>query len=119
MEIKDQILLINNYNVETEIKNFDGDYSQNQRVEFYEDSTNSWTEGVVKKKNNDFFIISYSTETSLNNSRILYKNNIRPLTNDRDILRLNLNNVCCYSLKNFKKLDNPRKYVKRFIKKLI
>jgi hypothetical protein len=119
LEMENRILLINNYNLESEIKNFEGDYGKNQRVEFYEESTSSWTEGVVKKKNNDFFIISYSTETSLNNSRILYKNNIRPLTYDKDILRLNLNNACCYSLKNFKELSNPKKYAKRFIKKLI
>ena len=119
LEMENRILLINNYNLESEIKNLEGDYFKNQRVEFYEESTNSWIEGVIKKKNNDFFIISYSTETSLNNSKILYKNNIRSLTYDKDILRLNLNNACCYSLKNFKELSNPKKCAKRFIKKLI
>ena len=118
-EIKNKILLINNYYAESSIKNFDGEYSQNQNVEFFDESTNSWIEGTIKKKNNDFFIISYSTETSLNNSKILYKNNIRPITNDNDLMKLNLNNVQCYSLKNFKTLSNAKKYAKKFIKKLI
>ena len=118
-EYQNQILYINNYNVKSIIQNSENEYSQNQRIEFYEESSNSWCEGAIKTKNKDFYIISYITKSSLNNSKILYKNDIRPLTNHNDILKLNINDVQCYSLKNFENLSNPNKYATKFIKKLI
>jgi len=117
-EHQNPILSINNYNLES-IINSEKEYSPNQRIEFFEESSNSWSEGTIKTKNNDFYIISYVSKTSLNNSKILYKNDIRPLTNNNDIVKLNISNAQCYSLKNFENLSNPIKYSKRFIKKLI
>ena len=119
LEYQNPILLINNYDAPSLIKKFDENFSPNQRVEFFEESNNSWTEGIIKTKNNDFYLISYSTKTNLNNSKILFKNNIRSLTNDRDLLKLDLNKAQGFSLKNFETLSNPKKYAKKFIKKLI
>ena len=118
-EHQNQILYINNYNVESIIKNSEKEYSPNQRIEFFEESSNSWSEGKIKTKNKDFYIISYITNLNFNNSKILYKNDIRPLTNPNDILKLNISDAQCYSLKNFENLSNPIKYAKKFIKKLI
>ena len=119
LEYQNPILLINNYDAPSLIKKFDENFFPNQRVEFFEESNNSWTEGIIKTKNNDFYLISYSTKTNLNNSKILFKNNIRSLTNDRDLLKLDLNKAQGFSLKNFETLSNPKKYAKKFIKKLI
>ena len=119
LEYQNPILLINNYYAPSLIKKFYENFSPNQRVEFFEESNNSWTEGIIKTKNNDFYLISYSTKTNLNNSKILFKNNIRSLTNDRDLLKLDLNKAQGFSLKNFETLSNPKKYAKKFIKKLI
>ena len=119
LEYQNPILLINNYDAPSLIKKFDENFSPNQRVEFFEESNNSWTEGIIKTKNNDFYLISYSTKANLNNSKILFKNNIRSLTNDRDLLKLDLNKAQGFSLKNFETLSNPKKYAKKFIKKLI
>ena len=118
-EHQNQILYINNYNVESIIKDSEKEYSPNQRIEFFEESSNSWSEGKIKTKNNDFYIITYVTNLNYNNSKILYKNDIRPLTNPNDILKLNINDAQCFSLKNFENLSNPIKYAKKFIKKLI
>ena len=113
------ILLINNYNVASLIKKLDENFSPNQKVEFFEDSNNTWTEGIIKTKNNDFYLISYSTKTNLNNSKILFKNNIRSLINDRDLCKLDLNKAQSFSLKIFESLCNPKKYATKFIKILI
>ena len=119
LEHQNDILLINNLISESLIKIIEQEYSPNQRVEFFDESSNSWIEGTIKTKNKDFYIITYSTKTSLNNSKILYKNNIRPITNDKDLMILNLNHVKNFSLKNFENLSNPTKYGKKFIKKLL
>ena len=119
LELQNETLLINNLNSESLIKIIEAEYSPNQRVEFYEETSNSWIEGAIKAKNNDFYIITYSTKTSLNNSKILYKNNIRPITNSKSQMKLNLNHVKNFTLKNFENLSNPTKYAKKFIKKLL
>jgi len=62
LELQNPILLINNFS-----------YSPNEKVEFFDESSNSWTEGTIKTKNNNFYLITFTTITSLNNSRILYK----------------------------------------------
>jgi hypothetical protein len=118
-EIQNKTLLINSFNVDSIIKNIGSEYNQNQRVEYFEETSNSWNLGTIKKKNKDFYIISYEAKPSVNNSKILYRNSLRPLTNEKDILKLNLNQVKVYSLKNFETLSNPMKYMKKFIKKLI
>ena len=119
LEHQNEILLINNLFSESLITIIEQEYSPNQRVEFFDEPSNSWIEGVIKTKNNDFYIITYSTKTSLTNSKILYKNNIRPITNDKGLIKLNLNHVKTFSLKKFENLSNPNKYAKKFIKKLI
>ena len=119
VELQNQPLLINNYTTEYILQNLDQDFSQNQIVEFFDDSSNSWIGGTIKTKNNDFYIISYLTKDSYNNSKIVYKNNIRPVTTDNNILSLNLNNAQCYSLKNFEIFSDPMKYARKFIKRLI
>lgn len=118
-EIQNKTLLINSFNVDSIIKNIGSEYNQNQRVEYFDETSNSWNLGTIKKKNKNFYIISYEAKPSVNNSKILYRNSLRPLTNDKDILKLNLNQVKVYSLKNFETLSNPMKYMKKFIKKLI
>ena len=118
-EHQNEILLINNTPAETIIKSENENYTTNQRVEFFDESCNSWTEGTITNINNDFYLISYTAKHSVNNSKILFKNNIRPLINHNDILKLNIKNVQCYSLKNFESFSNPIKYAKKFIKKLI
>ena len=119
IEIENQSLLINNCTTESIIKNLEQEFSQNQSVEFYDDSVNSWIEGTIKTKNKDFYIISYSTKESMNNSKVLYKNNIRPVTGNKDILKLNMKNAQSFSLKSFEIFSNPLKYAKIFIKKLV
>ena len=118
-EIQNKTLLINSFNVDSIIKNIGSEYNQNQRVEYFEETSNSWNLGTIKKKNKDFYIISYEAKPGVNNSKILYRNSLRPLTNEKDILKLNLNQVKVYSLKNFETLSNPMKYMKKFIKKLM
>ena len=118
-EMQNKILLINNFSVESIIKNIGSEYNQNQKVEYFDEQSNCWNLGTIKKKNKDFYIISYVTKESINNSKILYKNCIRPLTYDKDALKLNLNQAKVFSLKNFESLSNPMKYMKKFIKKLI
>ena len=114
-----QILLINNYDDQSIIKNSNQNYSQNQKIEFFDELSKSWIEGTIKTKNNDFYVVTYVTDAISNNSKILYKNNIRPLHEGKNILKLNINNVQCYSLKDLENLSNPTKYAKKFIKKLI
>jgi hypothetical protein len=118
-EIQNKTLLINSFNVDSIIKNIGSEYNQDQKVEYFDEASNSWNLGTIKKKNKDFYIISYEAKPNVNNSKILYRNSLRPLTNDKDILKLNLNQVKVYSLKNFETLSNPMKYMKKFIKKLI
>ena len=101
------------------MKNENETYSLNQSVEFFDESNNSWIEGTIKSIKNDFYLISYITKKSINNSTILHKNNIRPLISNNDILKLNLHNAQCFSLKNFETFSNPVKYAKKFIKNLI
>ena len=114
-----QILLINNYDDQSIIKNSNQNYSQNQKIEFFDELSKSWIEGTIKTKNNGFYVVTYVTDATSNNSKILYKNNIRPLYEGKNILKLNINNVQCYSLKDLENLSNPTKYAKKFIKKLI
>lgn len=118
-ELQGQQLLINSYKPESIIKNLEISFSHNQRVEFYDESSNSWTEGTIQTINKDFYLISYATKGSLNNSKILFKNNIRPLSDDRELLKLNISHLQCFSLKDFETFSNPEKYSKKFIKKLI
>lgn len=118
-EIQNKTLLINSFNVDSIIKNIGSEYNQDQKVEYFDEASNSWNLGTIKKKNKDFYIISYEAKPNVNNSKILYRNSLRPITNDKDILKLNLNQVKVYSLKNFETLSNPMKYMKKFIKKLI
>lgn len=112
-------LFLNNLNYESIMKNENETYSMNQSVEFFDESSNSWIEGTIKSIKNDFYLISYITKKSINNTTILHKNNIRPLISNDDILKLNLHNAQCYSLKNFEPFSNPVKYAKKFIKNLI
>ena len=114
-----ETLFINNLNYESIMKNENETYSMNQSVEFFDESSNSWIEGTVKSIKNDFYLISYITKKSINNSTILHKNNIRPLISNDDILKLNLHNAQSYSLKSFESFSNPVKYAKKFIKNLI
>ena len=118
-ELQSQQLLINSYKPESIIKNLEISFSHNQRVEFYDESSNSWTEGTIQTINKDFYLIAYATKDSLNNSKILFKNNIRPLSDDRELLKLNISHLQCFSLKDFETFSNPEKYSKKFIKKLI
>lgn len=118
-EHRSPIILINNYDEQSIIKNSNKDYSPNQKVEFYDESNNSWIEGTIKTKNNDFYIITYMTKMIPNNSKILYKNNIRPINEENNLLKLNISNIQSYSLKGIENLSNPIKYAKKFIKKLI
>ena len=117
-EYQNPILLINCYKLESLLKNSDSSFSHNQRVEFFDEASNSWIEGTIETNNKDFYLISYATKGSLNNSKILFKNNIRPLSNDKDLLKLNINNLQCFSLKDFENFSNPEKYAKKFVKKL-
>ena len=118
-ELQSQQLLINSYKPESIIKNSEIAFSHNQRVEFYDESSNSSTEGTIQTINKDFYLISYATKGSLNNSKILFKNNIRPLSDDRELLKLNITHLQCFSLKDFETFSSPEKYAKKFIKKLI
>jgi hypothetical protein len=63
--------------------------------------------------------VSYANKSCLNNTKILYKNNIRPLTTDNDLVKFNLDKAYSYSIKIFQKFRNPIKSAKKFINKLI
>ena len=118
-EHKNSILIFNNYSFDTIKKNLEKNFEINQRIEFYDEINNSWQEANIETKNNDFYIISYANKNSMNNTKILYKNNIRALTNNNDMIKLNLEKVKIYSLKKFEKFENCLKYCKKLVKKLV
>ena len=116
---KNSVLIFNNYSFDTIKKNLEKNFEINQRIEFYDEINNSWQEANIETKNNDFYIISYANKNSMNNTKILYKNNIRALTNNNDMIKLNLEKVKIFSLKKFEKFENCLKYCKKFVKKLV
>ena len=118
-ESQGPFLLINDFNVKAALNNSPENFPKNQKIEFYDDTANGWSEGTIKANNNDFYIITYNNKTSFNNSKILYKENIRTITKNEDIVKLNIDLVNSYNLKNFELLSNPLKYAKKFIKQLI
>ena len=117
LEHKDHILVVNNFSIETLLKSSKQNFNENERVEFYDTDNNCWSPANIESMNKDFYIVSYADKTSLNNTKIIYKNNLRPLTND--IISLELRNAYSYSLQNFKKFTNPLKFAKKFISKLL
>ena len=117
LEHKDHILVVNNFSIETLLKSSKQNFNENERVEFYDTDNNCWSPANIESMNKDFYIVSYADKTSLNNTKIIYKNNLRPLTND--IISLELRNAYSYSLQNFKKFTNPLKLAKKFISKLL
>jgi len=117
LEHKDHILVVNNFSIETLLKSSKQNFNENERVEFYDTDNNCWSPANIESMNKDFYIVSYADKTSLNNTKIIYKNNLRPLTND--IISLELRNANSYSLQNFKKFTNPLKLAKKFISKLL
>jgi hypothetical protein len=117
LEHKDHILVVNNFSIETLLKSSKQNFNENERVEFYDTDNNCWSPANIESMNKDFYIVSYADKTSLNNTKIVYKNNLRPLTND--IISLELRNAYSYSLQNFKKFTNPLKFAKKFISKLL
>lgn len=118
-EHKNSILIFNNYSFDTIKKNLEKNFEINQRIEFYDEINNSWQEANIETKNNDFYIISYANKNSMNNTKILYKNNIRALTNNNDMIKLNLEKVKIFSLKKFEKFENCLRYCKKLVKKLV
>ena len=117
LEHKDHILVVNNFSIETLLKSSKQNFNENERVEFYDTDNNCWSPANIESMNKDFYIVSYADKTNLNNTKIIYKNNLRPLTND--IISLELRNANSYSLQNFKKFTNPLKFAKKFISKLL
>jgi hypothetical protein len=117
LEHKDHILVVNNFSIETLLKSSKQNFNEDERVEFYDTDNNCWSPANIESMNKDFYIVSYADKTSLNNTKIIYKNNLRPLTND--IISLELRNAYSYSLQNFKKFTNPLKFAKKFISKLL
>ena len=117
LEHKDHILVVNNFSIETLLKSSKQNFNENERCEFYDTDNNCWSPANIESMNKDFYIVSYADKTSLNNTKIIYKNNLRPLTND--IISLELRNANSYSLQNFKKFTNPLKFAKKFISKLL
>lgn len=118
-EHKNSILIFNNYSFDTIKKNLEKNFEINQRIEFYDEINNSWQEANIETKNNDFYIISYANKNSMNNTKILYKNNIRALTNNNDMIKLNLEKVKIFSLKKYEKFENCLRYCKKLVKKLV
>ena len=118
-EHKNISFIFNNFSIETIIKSSEKNFTVNQRIEFYDMENNCWSEANIESMNNDFYIVSYANKDRLNNTKILYKNNIRNLTNDSDLVKLNLEKAHSYSLKNFEKFSNPIKLAKKFINKLL
>ena len=119
LEHNNSLLIFNNFSIETILKNTEKNFAVNQRVEFFDVENNSWSEANIESMNNDFYIVSYANKDRLNNTKILNKNNIRNLTNDSDLIKLNLDKAHYYSLKNFEKFSNPIKLAKKFINKLL
>ena len=118
-ESQGPFLMINDFNIKAALNNTSENYSKNQKIEFYDEVAKGWTEGNIKASNNDFYVITYNNKNSFNNSKILYKENIRTITKNEDIVKLNIDLVNSYNLKNFELLSNPLKYAKKFIKQLI
>ena len=113
------LLIFNNYSIETILGSSEKKFNVNQRVEFYDIENKCWSEANIESMNNDFYIVSYANKSCLNNTKILYKNNIRPLTTDNDLVKFNLDKAYSYSIKIFQKFRNPIKSAKKFINKLI
>ena len=116
---KNTLLIFTNFSIETILKSSEKNFNVNQRVEFYDIDNNYWSEANIESMNNDFYIVSYANKSCLNNTKILYKNNIRPLTTDNDLVKFNLDKAYSYSIKIFQKFRNPVKSAKKFINKLI
>lgn len=112
-------LQINTLNLQSILSN-SNNFNINDKVEFYDDNTNGWQEGKITNKNGDFYIVNYLNKKSFDNSKILYKNNLRPLTKSQDIIKFNLDCADYYELKDkFGELSNPEKCVKKLGKQLI
>ena len=116
---KNTLLIFTNFSIETILKSSEKNFNVNQRVEFYDIDNNYWSEANIESMNNDFYIVSYANKSCFNNTKILYKNNIRPLTTDNDLVKFNLDKAYSYSIKIFQKFLNPVKSAKKFINKLI
>ena len=74
-EQQNSLLLINNFNLKAALI-WSDKYSENQKIEFYDDVESGWTEGTIKAIKNDFYIVSYSNKYLYNHRKILYKNTI-------------------------------------------
>ena len=118
-EYKDTTLIFNNFTFNTIKKNLEKKFEINERIEFYDENDNSWKEANIETKNNDFYIITYGNKNSMNNTKILYKNNVRNLSNNNDMIKLNLDKVNIFSMKKFEKFENSYKKCKKFVKKLV
>ena len=79
---KNSLIVFTNFSIETIIKSSEKNFNVNQIVEFYDIDNNCWSEANIQSMNNDFYIVSYSNKSCLNNTETLYKNNIRALTTD-------------------------------------
>jgi hypothetical protein len=119
LELKNNTLVFNNFSIETILKSSEKNFVVNQRVEFYDTENKIWSEANIESMNNNFYIVSYAKKNCINNTKILYKNNIRDLTKESDLIKLNLDKAHCYSLNNFEKFNNPIKLAKKFINKLL
>lgn len=113
-------LQINTINIQNILSNSSNSYNVNDKVEFYDENTKGWIEGSIKSIKGDFFVINYNIKNNFDNSKIIYKNNLRPTTKEQDIIKLSMDCINCYELKDkFKELSNPEKCAKKLSKEII
>lgn len=116
-------LSINTLNLDTILSSDKTIYKVEDKVEFFDDSTHGWIEGKIKNSNGDFFLINFNfnTKNTFNNndSKIIHKNNLRPVTKSNDVIKFGIDSAEVYELKNFEELSDPVKLGKKTAKQLI
>lgn len=113
-------ILLNTLDMDTIISNFSKTYQKDEKIEFYDEESKGWTEGKIKEVGGEFFVINYCSKSGFSeSSKIVNKNNLRPITKSQNILKFSLEAVECFDLKQFENLSKPEKYCKKLAMQLI
>jgi len=88
-------------------------FSVNENVEFYDSNLKCFLNGVITSKQNKFYCVKYLNDKALYNSQIIYENNLRKKINNKDIIKLDINNFQEINLNNY---DISKEISKNLIK---
>ena len=105
--------IINNILNESNYNNIN--FNVNENVEFYDSNLKCFLNGVITSKKGKFYCIKYINDKALYNSQIIYENNIRKKLNNRDLIKLNINNFQEINLNNYDiSIDISKNIIKQF-----